>query len=107
MRGGTTMSFEYRELTTQVFLNAGKDKPECSPCNTCGTTTLDTQSDGCDEDDDLECSPCNTCGTTTLDTDSVGCDKDDDDPGRGKGKGGDRQALGLLRQQLRDTLAAG
>ena len=79
------MSFEYRELTTHVLLNAGReDKEEKSPKS--------PKEDECDE--------CPTCGTTTLDTGSAGC-REDDDQGEG------RQALGLLRQQLRDTLAAG
>jgi hypothetical protein len=76
------MSFEYRELTTNVLLKARKKKKD---------------------DDDDECNDCDTCGTTTLDQPSDNCKDDDKDQGENE----TRQTLGLLRQQLRDTLAAG
>jgi len=82
------MSFEYRELSTQVFLNAGGGGNQ----------------GGDDQGDDNQADCCgNTCGTTTIEfpTDNCGDQGDQGD------QGGNRKALSLLRQQLRDTLAAG
>ena len=90
------MSFEYRELTTKVFLGAGEgDKSPCQHASCRHDTKDDDGGDDC----------CNSCSTTTkgCDTNSCNMPKGDDEKGEGKGW----KTLGLLRQQLRDSLAAG
>ncbi len=85
------MSFEYRELTTQVFLNA--TDAEESPCRqvSCRQT---------DEDDDN----CVICATTGKPCQTGTCNEDPDEKDY-EGEG--LKTLALLRQQLRDNLAAG
>jgi hypothetical protein len=59
-----------------------------------------------DEDDQGAASACCPCGTTGTQPVSATCPTpecgEDDDEGKGKGK---KQALGLLRQQLRQSLS--
>jgi hypothetical protein len=84
------MSFEYRELGTQVYFGGKGDKSPCKN-NTCGKKTSKDKDDDC-------CA--NTCGTTTLDQPSDNCPQ--------KRQAAEYQeGLSLLRQQLRDNLAAG
>jgi hypothetical protein len=103
------MSFDYRELAGQVPLYAG-DEAGCKhrtcrqhtqdvPCEVCSTTKPDecgekTCRHGTVEDDD-----CEPCSTTKGPCDTNTCTEGSEDDYR--------KALGLLRQQLRDTLAAG
>jgi len=81
------MSFEYRELTTQVYLSAGKKSPgekppkEKSPGH-CGDKTINY--------------PCPPECQTRLSM-----------VGKKKGDRKKREALAFLRQQLREALAAG
>jgi len=93
------MSFEYRELTTQVFAGAGEQLP-CAGCQTtgCGGGTKDDCGNKSDEPD---CVPCQTTGCDTNSCRPRGRDRE------GPGEGEHRKALGLLREQLRDALAAG
>ena len=90
------MSFEYRELTTQVFANAGEgDKPPCQN-QTCQNQTCPNNTR------QIEC--CVTCGTTTkCDTNSCVAPRPPEHPEHGE----HRKTLGVLHQQLRDALAAG
>jgi hypothetical protein len=85
------MSFEYRELATQIRLGGGEhDK---SPCRhqTCRHHT---------KDDEADCLPCRTTGGP------CGSGSCPDDPGHPKDDE-HRKTLALLRQQLHDSLAAG
>ena len=78
------MSFEYHELTTQVFLNAWKKSPGKKPPG--------TKPGHGPAGPDLPCQP--VCGTGLTVR-----DKKKGDP--------KKKALALLRQQLREALAAG
>ena len=79
------MSFEYHELTTQVFLNAGKKSP--------GKRSPGKKPPGhCQGTEIPPCQP--VCGTGLTVR-----DKKKGDP--------KKKALALLRQQLREALAAG
>lgn len=82
------MSFEYRELTTQISFNAGKEDADGVPCPCASSLT-----GVCPCMDQTEQPQC------TMVTDKEK-DKDKD-----KDKG--RQALAFLRQQLREAVAAG
>ena len=90
------MSFEYRELAAQVFFGAG-DK---SPCR--GASCREETKDCGEKSKIADCVPCQTteCQVKTI--------PPDHDHGRHEHeKGEHRKALGLLREQLRDALAAG
>jgi hypothetical protein len=85
------MSFEYRELTAQVFANAGEgDQPPCQG-ETCPNNTRK-----------IQC--CATCGTTTkgCDTNTCNAPRPPHPPEHEH-----RKTLGMLHQQLRDALTAG
>lgn len=89
------MSFEYRELSVRVF-NARQGDP-CQGAS-CQEVSKEGEEDPCD---------CGTCGTTTMETPSVGCYVEDDAKRRSAAAVEYQNTLGLLRQQLRDSLAAG
>jgi hypothetical protein len=134
------MSFEYRELTAQVFLGAGEGAPcggascqgktvddeACIQCQTtlhcgpgtCATNTCKDDYDespcevaSCREGTHNDCIQCQTtippCGGQTdencVPCQTTLCQENTKPPGKYEY----REALGLLRQQLRDTLAAG
>lgn len=86
------MTFEYRELGTQVLLNAGER--EGTPCQ--GQTR---------DDDDDDCAPCGTteCQQGTENPCHEGVTFKPNLPDKDEY----RKALALLRHQLQDTLAAG
>jgi hypothetical protein len=81
------MTFEYRELSSQVSLNPrNEEEPKCRHAS-CRDKTRDDDADDC-----RDCS-------TTEDQPTDNCPPQPDDRGHNK-------ALALLRQQLRDTLVA-
>ena len=94
------MSFEYRELSSQVFLQG--EKGDKSPCRgaSCNLGSRECRGNTGDED---ECCA-ETCDTTTQVRDSIGCPEDD----REKRYAAEyREGLSQLHQQLRDRLEVG
>jgi hypothetical protein len=89
------MSFEYRELTTQIFFNAGgkrEDEDEDDDDQGCPCASSLTGACPCtDETQQPQCTNC-TQGTEKKK------DKDKDE---------ERETLAFLRQQLREAVAAG
>ncbi len=97
------MSFEYRELTTQIFFNAGERSP--------GHCDYKTKRED-DDDDDQGC-PCASsltgacpCLDQTQQPQCTDC-TDVTEGKRDKDKDKEREALAFLRQQLREAVAAG
>jgi|ERR687895_2914438 hypothetical protein len=100
------MGFDYRELTTKILSAQGKKEDDdeegngtatrCACCDTTGNEEVDTPQTRCaccdttGRDDEPKCKECNTTKPH------------DDGPGRRSA-----QDLMVLRQQLRDSLAAG
>lgn len=81
------MTFGYRELSTQVLLDASEgDKSPCNPAS-CRHGT---------RDDDQDCDNC----STTEEFPTENC------PPK-PGDGDHKKALALLHQQLQDALSAG
>jgi hypothetical protein len=95
------MSFEYRELTAQVLLNAGEEhEPYCRHASCRGEThdchERTAECVVCDTTKPEDCVPCKTtmCQAATP-------------PQKNDPEGEYQKSMGFLRQQLRDTLAAG